>query len=232
MERGRPPIVGITCDLAEAGGVLRAQVRPAYADAVRRAGGVPVLLQPDAACAADHARLCDAVVLTGGDDPATEPFGAPTHPAARLVHPARQAYEVALLAALEREHPEKPVLGVCLGMQMLALASAGALDQHLPDTTPTHADHWGDRRHTVRPTTPDAAWLAGEVTSHHRQAVSDPGAMRTVALAHDGVVEAIDDPRRPFVLGVQWHPERSGDGPLGLEIFRRLVAGVSSAHAL
>lgn len=227
------PLVGITCDLAEAGGALRAQCRPAFAEAIRRAGGVPVLLAPDAAAAHAHALRCDALLLTGGDDPATEPFGVPTHPAARLVHPTRQAYETALLGALERNHPDKPVLGVCLGMQMLALVGGGELDQHLPDTTPTHADHWGDRRHAVRPVARDAAWLEGEVTSHHRQAVRDPGAMRTIAIAHDGVIEAIDDPRRPFVLGVQWHPERSGDGALGLEIFRRFIAaGISSAHAL
>lgn len=229
----RPPLVGITCDLAETRGVLRAQCRPAYAEAVRRAGGVAVLLSPDESAATAHADRCDAFILTGGDDPATETFGVRTHPAAHLVHPDRQAYEIALLRALERAHPEKPVLGVCLGMQMLALVAGGVLDQHMPDDVPTHADHWDDARHAVRPEGPDAAWLAGEVTSHHRQAVSDPGAMRTIARAHDGVIEAIDDPRRPFVLGVQWHPERSGDGPLGLAIFRRLIGrAVSSAHAL
>lgn len=229
----RAPLVGITCDLAEGGGTPRVQVRPAYGEAVRRAGGVPVLLAPDEAVVGDHGARCDAFIFTGGDDPATEPFGAPTHPGARLVHPMRQAYETALLRTLECDHPDKPLLAVCLGMQMLALVAGGALNQHLPDDTPTHADHWGDRRHSVRPSVPDAAWLAGEVTSHHRQAVRDPGAMRTIALAHDGVIEAIDDPRRPFVLGVQWHPERSGEGGLGTEIFRRLVgAAISSAHAL
>ncbi len=61
--------------------------------------------------------------------------------------------------------------------------------------------------------------------SHHRQAVADPGALAILAHSDDGVIEAIGDPDRPFYLGVQWHPERTDDPVLGMDLFRHLVRG-------
>lgn len=214
----RPPVVGVTCDIEG----VRARVRLSYAACIERAGGVPVLLPPRPAMAHEHATLCDALVLTGGDDPLTEPFGAPTHPAAVRVDPARQAYELAALHAFEA-YPDKPVLGVCLGMQYMALVAGGVLDQHLPETTATAADHAGQRVHAV---TAEAGspLPAGEVLSNHHQAVADPGALAVASRAHDGVIEAVCDPSRPYFLGVQWHPERTDDTALGQDLFDRLVA--------
>lgn len=218
------PIIGIGCGIEDP----NHRTRRAYADAVIRAGGIPVLLPPPAAPMPEivraHAKLCSGFVLTGGADPRTEAFGVPTHPAAKPEHPARQAYDEALLRELCDHHPNKPVLGVCLGMQMMALCAGGVLDQHLPDTTPTHPDHIDDHAHPIQPAGADSPIPDGEVTSWHRQAVKDPGSMRIVALAHDGVIEAIDDPGRAFYLGVQWHPERSGSGALGDGLFQRLIA--------
>ncbi len=62
-----------------------------------------------------------------------------------------------------------------------------------------------------------------QVTSHHRQAVSDPGSLRVAAMSEDGVIEAIEHPDKRFFLGVQWHPERTKDAAVGAEIIRRLV---------
>jgi len=211
--------VGITCDLFDHNGIERAAAASAYARAVRTAGGLPVLLPPVPGTGRAHLAGLDALVLTGGDDPVTEPFGVPTHPAAVRVHPDRQAFETELL----NDAPaELPILGVCLGMQMMALIAGGALDQHLPDTTPTHADH-DNADHEVRPA-PDATFPAGVVRSKHHQAVSDPGRLEVLARAHDGVIEAVGDPIRPFRLGVQWHPERTDDQNLGQNLFGSLVA--------
>ena len=222
-----PPLVGITTDLAEHANGVRVFSYLSYARAVREAGGAPLLLAPDARLAPEYAGRLDAFVFAGGDDPRTEPFGAPTHPSALPVAPERQAFETALLGALATARPDVPVLGVCLGMQMMALVAGGRLDQHLPESLPTHAMHW-EREHPVEPIGEATAALAGQVRSKHRQAVALPGDLRIRAVAPDGVVEAIDDPRRRFYLGVQWHPERTEAPAVGRALFEELIA---AAHA-
>lgn len=215
------PVVGITTDLLMVNGVERAAAASAYARAVVRAGGVPILLPPEPEAALDQLALCRALVFTGGDDPRTEPFGQPTDPRVTPVHEQRQRQESLLLSHLADRAPDTPVLGVCLGMQMMALHAGGMLNQFMPDTTPTHREHW-DAQHQVR-SLDDGQLADGSVHSRHKQAVSHPGSMVTLAVAHDGVIEAVRDPARRFYLGVQWHPERTGDGPLGLELFARLI---------
>lgn len=218
------PLVAITADLAERHDLPIAFSYRSYAHAVRRAGALPVLLPPPEdhhdAVAQACAQRFDAYVLTGGDDPSTEPFGVPTHPQAKALHPDRQRFEVALVHALNAR-PDAPVLGVCLGMQLMGLCAGGTLDQHLPDSTPTHADH--ERRHHDIRSLDNTALPSGTVWSRHHQAISDPGSLAVLAHAHDGVIEALHDPARPFYLGVQWHPERSDHAPLGIDLFQRLV---------
>jgi putative glutamine amidotransferase len=217
------PLVGITADLADGTSGPRVAAGLAYCRCVEQAGGLPVVLPPVPELATEHAVRCDAFVFIGGDDPRTEPFGEPTHPKATPVRPDRQAYETALLGVLRDELGSKPVLGVCLGMQMMALVAGGRLDQHMPETTPTHAAH-KNALHPVRPAAPHGVLRAGDVWSNHRQAVCDPGTLAVLARAPDDVIEAIGDPRRPFYLGVQWHPERTTDPVLGAGVFAALVA--------
>jgi putative glutamine amidotransferase len=157
------------------------------------------------------------MVLSGGDDPATERWGQPTHPRAKPMDPRRQAFEVALLEALDAEG-EVPVLGICLGMQLMGLHRGGRLDQFLPESLPTAEGHAPGRRHAV-----SGALGCGPVHSHHRQALADPGALSVVARAEDGLIEAVRDEARPFYVGVQWHPERTEDEALGPGLFRSLV---------
>ncbi|MFM9997029.1 MAG: gamma-glutamyl-gamma-aminobutyrate hydrolase family protein [Phycisphaerales bacterium] len=211
-----PPLIGITCDVVDNPKGPRAWNSLAYAQAVARAGGEPILLPPIAALAARHVERCDGIVLTGGDDPRMESFGKATHPAATVVHPVRQSYELALLAALEAR-PDLPVLGICLGLQWMALAAGGDLDQHLPDSLPQAGVHRGT--HTVT-----GELGSGTIASNHHQAVSDPGRLRVVARADDGTIEGLSDPARPFYVGVQWHPEVTDDDSLGLGLFRKLIA--------
>ncbi|MEL7473672.1 MAG: gamma-glutamyl-gamma-aminobutyrate hydrolase family protein [Planctomycetota bacterium] len=222
------PLIAITTDLIDANGLPRIASPRHYADAVLAAGAAPVLLppMPDLATADELARY-DAFILTGGDDPITEPFGEATHDAAVRLKPDRQAFEVELVRLLRRSNDQRPVLGVCLGLQLMALVAGGRLDQHMPDTTPTHADHW-DAEHAIEPTDTDLL-SPGVVHSRHRQAVVDVGTLRVAARAPDGVIEAAEDPDHPFYLGVQWHPERTPNPALGANLFARLVESARSA---
>lgn len=224
------PLVGITSDLIERSpGRWSVAVARAYGDRVVAAGGIPVLLPPDPQLAAAHAAACDAFVFTGGNDPNMRQFGRETHPSATLMHPQRQEYETTLLCILRTDHPTKPVLGICLGMQMMCLDAGGELNQHLPDTHSTAAAH----RDADHPITPVVAvgegcptWLAagGMGNSNHHQAVANPGRdMRVLAVGDDGVIEAVVNPQRQFYVGVQWHPERTADERLGADVFRSLV---------
>lgn len=241
-----PPIIGISVDhRQDSAGSGKYELSVAYCHCVVKAGGLPVLLPHEPSLAAHDVQACDGVILSGGGDPVTEDFGFPTHPMAQLIDPRRQAFDLALLAAADLQ-PHKPVLGICLGMQLMGLRAGANLHQYLPDVLQDPNLHDHDHRHTVTLWACDTV-LAYEgptksstpVVSRHRQAVaqgshtgqrpSDPahklaGSMRIVATAPDGVVEAIDDPSRRFYLGVQWHPERGGDGVLNQGLFDRLVA--------
>lgn len=225
------PIIGITCDTA-AGHTpdnWTYESPHAYCRVVVQAGGVPFLLPYELERIPDYLRMCHGLILSGGDDPDTTPFGQPVHPKAKLMHPQRQAFESALLAALDAT--PHPVLGVCLGMQMMALHAGGSLHQHLPDApgfdeqrAAAHYKRPHDLRLLAAPGI-DSYLTPGVVHSRHHQAVADPGALRPIA-DFDGVIEAIAspaDPGRRFYLGVQWHPECTVDDPLGPGLIRRFV---------
>lgn len=242
------PLIGITVDNCEntvSSGRYESSIT--YSRAVARAGGVPVLLPHEVKAAQQYVTACDGLVLTGGVDPRTKDFNEPMHPKARPMDPHRQAFELALLKAVASQ-PPKCVLGVCLGMQLMALYAGGHLNQYLPDILPEPDIHQGDRPHEINLLADDSVVSPRAhasksqtestgadknaqaepyvVISHHQQAVADPGRLRIVARAADDVIEAIDDPDRPFYLGVQWHPERGSDPDdcgLNQAIFDRLV---------
>lgn len=220
------PRIGLTMDIepeqpGAAGANPRTFVRLAYHRAILEAGGWPAPLAPAPELIPAQLDAVDAIVFTGGDDPIMEEFGEATHPEAVRVHPLRQRYELALLEALD-ERPTVPVLGVCLGMQYMALRAGGKLDQHLPESLATAAQHW-EQRHEVAPEAGAPTWLGGGMTlSRHRQAMTDPGRLAVAARAPDGVIEAVFDPARAFYAGVQWHPERT-EGKLGVAVYRALA---------
>lgn len=216
------PVIGVTADITADG---RLQVGSAYAQMIERAGGTPIVLPPIPARIEEFMRLCDGFVLTGGDDPDMTHWNVPMHPKATPLHPQRQAFELALLAALDRA-ARTPALGVCLGMQLMGLHRGGSLDQHLPDSLVTASLHWDRRSHEV-----EGELGHGLVHSHHRQALTHAGSLTVIARAPDGVIEAVRDTARPgMYLGVQWHPERTDDGRLGFALFERLVHDASAAR--
>lgn len=208
------PLIGITCDLVDD----QVRLRRTYVRAVSACGGIALALPPLPGTAAEVLEGVDGLILSGGDDPDTRSFGEPLHPQAKLVDPDRQAYEIELLDHLASHDPDRPILGICLGMQLLGLHAGGRLDQHLPDTLESADQHWNGSLHAI-----DGPGFQGEVYSHHRQALADAGTLDVVATAPDGVVEAIRCSSRPHVEGVQWHPERTTDEGVGVGVFARLV---------
>ena len=218
MDPQHRPVIGLTADIArDEQGRPRHQVRSTYVDAVIRAGGVPVILPAEESVRTALLPLLDGVVMIGGDDIDVRHLGVPLHPEARVMDPQRQAAEFALLRALDAA-PAKPVLGICLGMQMMGVHRGGELIQHLGDRLPDADRHRNDSRHPVQSALGD-----GLVASFHHQALADAADLEVIGRSDDGVIEAVRDPRRPFYVGVQWHPERTEDPTMGDGVIRRLV---------
>ncbi|MCI0340522.1 MAG: gamma-glutamyl-gamma-aminobutyrate hydrolase family protein [Planctomycetales bacterium] len=218
----RTVVLGVTSDLVESAGRLRAWVPAAYLEAVEEARAVPLVLAPtlSPASAAGLLGRVDGLVLIGGPDYDPGLYGQRQRPETELVHPRRGAFDLALARAALRRGV--PVLGICGGCQLLNVALGGSLLQHVPAEWPGAVAHGpapgaaGDARHEVAilPGTRLAGVLRrrrATVVSHHHQAVGRIGrGLRVSALAPDGLTEAIEERDGRFVIGVQWHPERGG----------------------
>jgi putative glutamine amidotransferase len=211
------PIIGLSGDLAD----NATRLRRTYLDMVEAAGGVPVILPPKAALRAEMLDRVDGVIMTGGDDIDVTRFGLALHPKAECMAPERQDAEFALLRALD-ERPAMPVLGICLGMQLMGFHRGATLIQHLPDVIPDGERHRNDAIHPVEAER-GSPLRAGLVRSWHHQAITDVKGFDIIARSDDGVVEGIVDPTRRFYLGVQWHPERTEADETGLGVVRSLV---------
>ena len=231
---GGTPVVGLTTYREVAAwGVwnARADLLPTeYAASVEAAGGVPLLLPPVSApgAAARVVSRIDALVVSGGADVDPDRYGAQPHARTAGWRPDRDAWELALLDAADEAG--LPVLGICRGMQLMAVRAGGHLEQHLPDVVghSEHAPAPGAFGWTPIRTTPGSLVrrLIGEesqVNCAHHQAVARHPGFEVTARATDGTVEAIEDPERPFWLAVQWHPEYGDDYGL----FRGLVAAAT-----
>ncbi|MBF0270201.1 MAG: gamma-glutamyl-gamma-aminobutyrate hydrolase family protein [Alphaproteobacteria bacterium] len=215
-----PPLIGITLDSEEPGGYSKMPwyaLRQNYCDAVASAGGAPLSLPHEPDLAAVYLDAIKGLVVTGGAfdvDPAL--FGDATRHASVKLKTKRTQFELAIVqGALARG---MPVLGICGGQQLLNVALGGTLIQHIPDEVAGALAHEQPNPRTepghevaITPGTHLAAICkAGRipVNSAHHQAVKKLGEGLVVnAQADDGVIEGFEHPGKPFVIGVQWHPE-------------------------
>jgi len=232
------PVIGITPDLGQTSArpgrpaTPQYELKQAYTDAVLAAGGLPIVLpySEDASAPQEALDLCDGLVITGGafDIPA-ELYRAQAGARMGPLKRGRTAFEQRVLrAALAAD---VPVLGVCGGMQLLAIELGGTLFQDIVYEVPGALDH--EQRndphepgHAARIVSgSELASIVGkseiEVNSTHHQAVKDPGRARVCAVAPDQIVEAIELPDQ-FALGVQWHPELLA-GNEHLALYKALV---------
>ena len=241
----RRPLIGLTAYAQQVTYGSNEQVvgmlPMSYVRAVHATGGRAVLITPDDP-GTDVLESLDGIVFAGGGDVDPSNWGAEPHPLTDP-DPFRDTSELMLMrAALETD---LPVLGICRGLQLMAVATGGSLHQHLPDlvghdrhraaagTDPLAVDSSAFGRHDVVLTPGSAARsLLGPrltVNSFHHQAIDDPGTFTvTGRCPEDRVAEIVEDPDRPFALGVQWHPERTGD----LRVFAALVEAAAGRAGL
>jgi putative glutamine amidotransferase len=194
----------------------RYSVHRGYVDALWAAGATPLLLAPppDVASVDRYVEValdCDAVCVTGGGDVDPAMYGAEPEDGLMSVDPSRDVAEVAAVRAATAAG--RPVLGICRGIQLVAVAFGGSLHQDL--TRAGYLGHWAidqehEPAHAIEVEAGSAAQVAlggaTKVNSIHHQGVRDPGPeLVATAWSPDGVIEAVE---APGVLGVQWHPER------------------------
>jgi putative glutamine amidotransferase len=212
-----------------------------YSDALVEAGGIPVLI-PSSLNEKSYLSLCgrlDGILFTGGGDIAVDRFSSEAHLYVSDVDSERDSIEFSLLDNLLQEG--KPFLGICRGFQVINVRLGGSLYTHIKDQIPDALkhDYYPDfprthLAHIIKVTSGSSlANIMGEtdlsVNSLHHQGAKDiPSALRPVAYASDGLVEALELPNYPFGIGVQWHPECLTDQPASRRIFRAFVEAASS----
>lgn len=245
---GRRPLIGVTAYRGHRpregwGDIPVRLVTGAYVDEVEHAGGVALLIPArpdlDEAMARDIVARLDGLLLVGGDDIDPAHYRAATHPATESARDGRDETELALARAAW--DADLPTLGVCRGMQVLAVALGGTLEQHLPDRL-GHNDHasvefgyWPHRIDTVPGTFVAGVFGAStQVVCHHHQGVCQhPGFVPAAWSEPSGdpdrmpaarVLEAMEAPERTFFVGVQSHPEEHDDN----RVFAALVAAAAA----
>lgn len=232
------PLIGITTYRQEADwsswkGVVADILPAAYAASIAAVGGVALLIPPveSVEAASTIVGRLDGLIIAGGADVNPARYGAVPDAAVTRWYDDRDASELWLLDAAR--DAALPVLGICRGMQIMAVHAGGTLIQHLPDAVghALHAGHgneYGGIPVTVDPghrisALVDAALIAP--CHHHQSVASHPGFVGT-ARDSDGVLQAMEAEGERFELAVQWHPETSSDKGL----FAGLVVAAGGAR--
>lgn len=224
-----PPVIGITAFHHPETGFFSSPV--GYAKAVQRSGGIPILLPPLQLDPAAIVDITDGLIFSGGGDIDPSLYNGLSHPTIYGIHLDRDASEIAL--AKQAMQADKPVLGICRGLEVLMVASGGDLVQHVPEEFGETIRHRIDRltptehRVQILQNSQLAKIIEREevtVVSWHHQAVrTAPLGWRVAAKAPDGVIEALEHEDHPWGIVLQWHPELSPADPLHLRIFEAFI---------
>ena len=237
------PLIGISCSMGQAiysmtqdnPPQLQHRLGDSYVKAIMQAGGIPVLLpnSTDLSCVEEIAAGLDGFLLSGGGDVDPALFGERATAQLGAVTPRRDDFELALARYVMNE-TDKPVLGICRGIQVMNVAMGGTLHIDLPSEGKLcHSMGMYPRNvrtHDVNVTTGTrmAEIMDGtesRVNSFHHQAIRDVADCFTVSTVSvpDNVVEAVEMPGERFVVGVQWHPEELTEFPEARNLFRCFV---------
>jgi len=206
-----------------------------YLRGIEAAGGLPLVIPPmDTSAIEPLLDRLDGICLSGGPDLDPALYEAEPHPELGPVEPDLDRFEIDIAARADAR--EMPILAICRGTQALNIVRGGALHQHLPDLSDKVAHRQSNpgtepsHRVAVLPDSKLAEiFHSGEhevfdVNSFHHQAIERLGeGLRVSARAPDGTVEAIEDPDRRFLIGVQWHAETLVHRPAEAALFQRFV---------
>lgn len=226
------PIIGINCDYED-------DIKPHsfvyrdYIDAILMAGGIPFLLpiikdKDDVECLL---ALMDGLLLTGGDDVSPSRYGEERREKTRCVHADKDVSDNLILQlALEKEIP---ILAICYGAQLVNVVFGGSLIQDIPSEAKTaiiHKPAKGEKcNHSVSLEKNTILHkIIGvdtfDTNSAHHQAIKKLGkGLKATAHTADGIIEAFECEGHPFLLGVQWHPERLTIDTRHAALFKALV---------
>jgi len=199
-----------------------------YVDSVVDAGGVPILI-PLGTDLDQIKTMVDGWLIPGGDDIDPAHWNEALHPKSRLEPKERFELERTFLNKID---PGMPILGICYGCQFLNVSRQGSLIQHVPDVV-GHEEHTGGtmQDYQIEPASRLESVVGASKArgkSYHHQSIANVGRnLRVVAKSEDGTIEAIEDDSGRWVLGVQWHPERTQDDPETKAIFRAFVAAAA-----
>ena len=224
------PLIGLTTHAPNDEGHFHLSAR--YVEAVRRAGGIAVLLPPGDGRPEEILARLDGLIFTGGGDVEASLYGAAQHEQSYGMNLERDRAEGDLIRAAIA--CEKPMLCICRGTQILSVALGGTLHQHLPDVVGEATLHRAPPRVPVpHPVNIERGTLLAEMLgttecapdSWHHQAVDQPGhGLSVIARAPDGTIEALAHDTHPWLVAVQWHPElTAAEDPAQQAIFDGLV---------
>ncbi|HEY9730718.1 MAG TPA: gamma-glutamyl-gamma-aminobutyrate hydrolase family protein [Drouetiella sp.] len=234
------PIIGINLDVTT-GTPPQASIQTTYYEAIQKAGGIPILLPPMSDSDLDDVlRSLNGVLLIGGLDYCPSKYGEETSETVEKCDKQREEFDFRLIDRTLHQ-TSLPILGICAGAQLLNISLGGSLIQdinsEIPGTDVVHTINKGWQANPHKhPVNLQLSSQLGRIykserfdvpTSHH-QAVKKLGkGLVAVAHADDGVIEAVELIDRPFIIGVQWHPERDFAGNANL--FQHFIQ--AAAHA-